>query len=113
MRLPELVHDFDHARIVDVVIGPRREVALVIAPLVWDGHNGRSGQPVSVRFGGIVNYEEVCRFFSGAPHEKSELAWLRYADEPRSKPGQLFFELVFERSAARLTAQCSGMQVTG
>jgi hypothetical protein len=91
MELPSLVHDFSDARIDAVVIGPRRELTLSITPLVWDGPNGRCGEPVRVR---------------------SELAWLRYAEGRRSKPGCLFFELVFERVDARLVIQCSSLQMS-
>jgi hypothetical protein len=111
MELPSLVHDFSNAHIDAVVIGPRRELTLSMAPLVWDGPNGRCGEPVRVRFGGIENLAEVSAFFAAAPHERSELAWLRYAEGGRSKPGCLFFELVFERIDARLVIQCSSLQL--
>jgi hypothetical protein len=112
MELPSLGHDFSHARIDAVVVGPRREVTLSIAPLVWDGPNGRHGEPVRVRFGGIENVAQVSAFFAAAPHERSELAWLRCAEGRRSKPGCLFFELVFERIDARLVIQCSSLQMS-
>jgi hypothetical protein len=111
MELPSLVHDFMDARIDAVVVGPRREVTPSIAPLVWDGPNGRHGEPLRVRFGGIENVAEVSAFFAAAPHQRSELAWLRYAEGRRSKPGRLFFELVFERIDARLVIQCSSLQL--
>jgi hypothetical protein len=111
MVLPSLQHDFDHARIDDVIVGPRREITVAIAPLVWDGPNGHHSETVRVRFGGIKNFAEVAAFFAAAPHKQSELAWLRYADGRRSKPGCLFFQLVFERIEARLVIQCSSLQV--
>lgn len=113
VELPSLVHDYSHARIDTVSIGPRREVTLFISPLVWEGHNGRYAAAVPVRFGGIENFAEVSGFFADAPHEQSELAWMRYAERPRSRPGCLFFELVFERIDARLVVQCSSLQVGG
>ena len=111
VELPSLVHDFSHARIDSVSVGPRRSVTMAIAPLVWDGHNGRYGEAVSVRFGGIENFAEVSAFFAASP-EQSELAWLRYTECPKSKPGCLFFELVFERIDARLVIQCSSLQLS-
>jgi hypothetical protein len=110
-QLPSLVHDFSHAHIDGVSVGPRREVTLSVAPLVWEGRDGRYAGVVPVRFGGIENFVEVSAFFAVAPHERSELAALRYAEQPRSKPGCLFIELVFERIDARLVVQCSSLQV--
>jgi hypothetical protein len=109
--LPSLIHDFSHAHIRSVSVGPRREVTLAVSPLVWEGHNGRLTDPVPVRFGGVENFAEVSAFFAAGPHERSELAWLRYAVGRRSKPGCLFFELVFERIDARLVIRCSSLQV--
>lgn len=111
IELPSLVHDFRHAHIRGVSVGPRREVTLAVSALVWVGHNGRLADPVPVRFGGIENFAEVSAFFAADPHERSELAWLQYADGRRSKPGCLFFELVFERTDARLIVQCRSLQV--
>ena len=113
MELPSLIHDFDHARIESVALGPRREITLAMSVPVWDGPNGRLIEGIRVRFGGIENFAEVPAFFASAPHEQSELAWLRYAAEKKSKPGCLFFDLVFERIDARLLVQCSSLQVSG
>ena len=111
MELPSLIHNFSHGWLDTVVVGLRREVTLSIAPLVWDGPNGRYAATVRVRFGGIENFAEVSAFFAGLPHATSELAWLRYAEGRRSKPGCLYFELVFERIDARLMLRCSSLQV--
>lgn len=113
--LPSLGHDFNHAPIEQVVVGPRREVTLTISifPETRPGNPPPPAKTVRVRFGGIENFDAVAAFFAAAPHEKSELAWLRYAEGRRSKPGCLFFELVFERIDARLVVQCSSLQVNG
>ncbi len=113
MILPSFVHDFSNASIDRVDVGPRRELTLSIALLVWDGTKGRSSDAVRVRFGGIENFTEASEFFAEGPHETSELAWLRYAAGRRSKPGRLFFELAFERIDARLVIQCSSLQGDG
>ncbi|MDY3557900.1 hypothetical protein R5W23_005867 [Gemmata sp. JC673] len=109
--LPSLAHDFRHARIEAVAVGPRREVTLSVSPLVWDGGTGRYTDPVPVRFGGIENFSDVAAFFAGAPDERSELAWLRYADQPRSRVGSLFLELTFERTDAWIVVRCSSLSV--
>ena len=53
VNLPSLVHNFDHAHIEQVIVGPRHEVTFIVTPLLWDGHNGVYATPVSVRLGGI------------------------------------------------------------
>ena len=108
-EVPSLVHDFSHAHIGRVSVGPRREVTLSVSPLVWEGRTGQLADPVQLRFGGIANFVEVSAFFASSPQERSELSWLRYAEGRRSKPGCLFFELVFERIDARLVIQCSSL----
>ncbi|RPJ87505.1 MAG: hypothetical protein EHM18_00815 [Acidobacteria bacterium] len=109
--LPELVHDFRHARVEDVTIGPKREVSLAVTPLIWEGHNARDAEMVTVRFGAILNFAEVSAFLKTGPHLHSELAWLRYADGTVSKPGSLYIELGFERIDARMVIQCSSLRV--
>jgi hypothetical protein len=113
VNLPSLVHNFDHSRIDKVNIGPRRECTLYVALLVWDGPNGRYVEGVQVRFGGIENFDTAVEFFGAAPEQQSELAWLKYATDRRSKPGQLFFDLVFERIEAQLRIECSSLNVSG
>jgi hypothetical protein len=112
MNLPSLTYDFSHADITDVTVGPRREFTLTVNVLVFEGFKGRHIEGVRVRFGGVANFEEVSAFWKAGPHRRSELAWLRYAEGRRSKPGALFFELVFERTEARLVVQCSSLQIT-
>ena len=111
MRLPSLAHDFNHARVEQVVLGPRREITLSVSPLRWTGQRGEYAEAVTVRFGGIRNFAKVSAFLTAVPHAQSELAWLGYAEEQPSKPGRLFFDLIFERTDARLRVQCSSLQV--
>ena len=111
MKLPPLIRDFRHATIQGVTVGPRREVTLAIAPLAWHGHNGDHSETVCVRFGGIINFDEVTAFFAATSSECFELAWLRYAEALHSTPNNLFFELVAERIDASLIIQCSSLQV--
>jgi hypothetical protein len=113
MVLPALVHDFRQALIDRVVLGPRRAATIWLAPLIWEGAQGKYGEPVAVRFGAIQNYAEVSAFFSAAPHQHTELTGLRYAEGRRSKPGRLFFELAFERTDRRLVVQCGNLHVGG
>ena len=105
--------DFAHAFVDDVMLGPRRELTLIVRPLIWTGSKGSYGEPVRVRFGGIFDFEEVQTFFADAPHKGSELAWLRYAETTASKPGHLFFDLVFERIEARIGIACGSLTIDG
>lgn len=113
VELPSVGQDFNHAPIEQVVVGPRREVTLTLSviPDYRPGNPRPASQSVRVRFGGIENFAEASAFFAAGPHERSELACLRYAEGRLSKPGCLFFELVFERIDARLVVQCSSLQV--
>lgn len=114
VQLPPLGHDFHHAMITAVTIGPRREATLSVMLRVCPvGHTNPTYEAVLVRFGGIENFVEVSDFFADGPHERSELANLRYAEEQRSKIGRLVFELVFERIDARLLLKCSSLQAAG
>jgi hypothetical protein len=111
MNLPPLIYDFSHAMIDGVHLGPRRELTLDLAPLMWEGPHGRPLEGVHIRFGAIENFDEVTEAFATAPHERSELAWLRYADGAR--PGRLLVELMFERIDLRLVIRCRNLQVSG
>jgi hypothetical protein len=112
VELPSLRYDYNDARIDDVSIGPRRELNLVMAVLTWEGSTGRYVEGIKIRFGGIENFEEVSSFFARQPHEQSELASLAYSAHRKSKMGQLFFEMVFERIDARLEIHCSSLQIS-
>ena len=110
-HLSPLPSDFNGAIIDTVTVGPRRELVLIVSPMVWEGQQARHVDPVSVRFGGVKNLEEVSAFFATAPHRLSELGCLRYAEQPTSKPGHLFLDLAFERTEARIVVNCSSLQI--
>lgn len=111
MELPALIHDFSHAQIEQVVVGPRRELTLELSLVIFDCGKGRAVLGIKVRFGGIANFDEVAASFMEAPQEKSELAYLRYSTKKKSKLGNLFFDLVFERTDARIEIQCRNLAV--
>ena len=110
--LPELPSDFNHALFESVAFGPRREMTLKLNPLVWVGNRGLYGPAVTVRFGGIVNFEEVKALFAANHHKRSELGWLRYDTSQTSKPGDLYLHIEFERVEARIVIQCHSLTVT-
>ena len=109
MKLPDLKHDFHHALIDSVKIGPRREVTMTIQALLWEGSRGYRSPNIYLRCGGIVNLDEVAAFFSKYP--SLEVAWLNYAESQKSKPDSLFIELQSERTDDKLIIQCSSINV--
>ena len=110
MKLPDLKHDFHHAHVNSVQVGPRREANMTIQVLLWDGQSGHLSPNIHLRCGGIVNFDEVKAFFNTSP--SLEVAWLDYARSQKSKPGNLFLELQAERSDDKLIIQCSSLSVT-
>ncbi len=112
MELPVLPYDFCHAFIEEVRIGPRHEVTITISPLVWSNHQGHHIAAVPVRFGGIINFEEVSAFFEIPRHSHTDLARLQYDLNQQSKPGSLFFELIYERVDANIVIHCRNFSVT-
>ncbi len=111
--LPQLPdHFFNHALFEGVSFGPRRELTLGLKPLIWAGHQGHHDPAVMVRFGGIVNFEEVKALFDANPHKRSELGWLDYDKHHASKPGDLYLHLEFERVTARVVVHCSSLTIT-
>ena len=109
MELPNLRHDFHHALIASVRIGPRREVTMTIQALLWEGQHGYRSPNIYLRCGGIVNFDEVKAFFSKCP--SLEVAWLNYAESQKSKLGNFFIELQSERTDDKLIIQCSSINV--
>ena len=109
MELPNLKYEYSHSFISSVSIGPRREATLSIQILVAIvGHQPSLDK--SLRFGGIVNFDEVKAFFT--QHQTLELAYLRYSIAHSSKPGNLFVELHSERTDDKLVIKCSSIQVS-
>ncbi len=111
-NLPSLLDNFCHAGIDEAVFGPRREVTLIICPLIWIGNQGSYGSSLSVRFGGIRNLEEVKATFTPQNIKRSELAYIHYDDAYPSKPGDLYISAVFERISASVTIHFSHVTVS-
>ena len=108
MELPNLKYEYSHSVINCVTIGPRQEATLSIQILEWHGQSGQLSPAKSLRFGGIVNFDEVKAFFT--QHPTLELADLRYSTAHHSKASNLFIELHSERTDDKLTIQCSSVQ---
>jgi hypothetical protein len=93
--------DYYGAVIRSVQFGPRHELTLQFD--VWPKHNsatdGTGALQVTVRFGGISNYEEVLRAFKGLNANES-LHCLK--DDPASKPTRRLVDLEFDRTEQRI-----------
>lgn len=68
--------NFRDAQVLDVSVGPRREVTLVISPLEWRGSRGDLADTVAVRFGAIEDFERVAGNFREIPSLQSEIGFL-------------------------------------
>ncbi len=100
---------FQHARIDDVQIGPRRAITLTLTQLLWDGAHRFYGAPKVLRFGGIQQFDVVQQFSTSLPEH--EVAWLRLSRTQPSKHNQLSIELVLERIDTKLVFQCQHLTV--
>ena len=95
-----------------VVFGPRREMTLSIKPLMWAGNKGYYGLAIIVRFGGIVNFDEVQETFEPRYCKESELNRIEYDQKQFSKPGDLHLLLSFERIDVVVAIYCQSITVT-
>ena len=102
-NLPSLLDNFCHAGIEEAIFGPRRELLLILRPLIWVGNQASYSSYMNLRFGGIHNAEEVKSAFTPQNVKRSELAYIRYDNEHLSKPGDLYIEAVFERISVSVT----------
>jgi hypothetical protein len=115
MELPDLKYDYYDAHIVDLEIGPRREVSLTMLIHIPDSRHWVGYETVAVRFGGIVNFEPVKKFFddlSRSPNAYNGLHYLRYAKDRSAKSGSLFFEMEFDSSEDHVRIDCRSITVS-
>ena len=82
----------------DAKTGPRRELTLQIATWPKGKVTLESGEVVTLRFGAIVNYEEVQRFFTRVRNDG--LHYLRELRE--SSPRRHIIEMEFDRTEDRI-----------
>lgn len=119
-KLPDLQYNFYDAWIYDVTLGPRREITVHLE--LWpEGNNGHvvfqqsSRFKVDVRFGGIVNLDEINAFFTSwvsSQNYRNGLHYLAYDPLQLSKPDSLFLKFQFDRSGTELTIHCKNVTVT-
>jgi hypothetical protein len=82
----------------DAKTGPRRELTLQIVTWPKGKVTFGSGDVVTLRFGAIINYEEVQRFFTKVRNDG--LHYLRELRE--SSPQRHIIEMEFDRTADRI-----------
>ena len=114
MELPNLKHDFYNLFVDEVKIGPRQELNLSME--LWQDNRFRGeGKFVSIRFGGIVNFDEVQAFFAdfhSSANAYEGLHWLRYDETRKSKPGDLFIKMQFDRTGEEVLIHCKNITIS-
>lgn len=99
MTLPKLPYNFHDAGVASIVMGPRREVTLVVG---LDDPDYPPHQGVYIRFGGITNFAEVASFIERVPPPTTPDAYrdridaLAYDTHEQSKHHNLVFRLVLD-----------------
>ena len=120
MNLPEIPYEFYGAHVTDISIGPRRELQLSLE--LWPQANGQlyeffhrgDGINITVRFGGLYNFEEVKVFWEKWQSSMVQpgLHYLRYSQIQNSKPGSLFIEAEFDSTGDYVMFHCQHFTVT-
>ena len=95
-----------------VAFGPRREMTVKINSLMWEGNRGYYGPATTMRFGGIVNYDQVREAFKPRYCQERELNSVEYDQGQSSKPSDLYLLLSFERISIIVAIHCHSLTVT-
>jgi hypothetical protein len=91
-------YDYSGARIRAAKTGPRRELTLRIETWPKGKVTFGGGDVVKIRFGAIINYEEVQSFFIKVPND--ELHYLRELSESTAR--RHIIEMEFDRTGDRI-----------
>ena len=78
---------------------------------MWAGNKGYYGPAITVRFGGIVNFEQVQETFKPRYCKESELNRIEYDQGQFSKLGDLHLLLSFERLNIVVAIHCHSLTV--
>lgn len=110
----EVYQNFNDALVEEVCVGPRREVTVIVRPLVWHGSQGDYGPPVTIRFGGIQDFRDVAARFQTLPSLDSEIGFLGPdPDSAGGKRGVHHFKFASERRDFELRFRCSNVTIGG
>ena len=113
MELPNLKHDYYDALVREARLGPRRELSLCLE--LREEAPGGERKAVTIRFGGITNFDEVSLFFErfeSSPSRWERLHFLRYSAERTSKPNNLLIEIQFDRTGDEVDICCRNVSVS-
>ena len=105
-------HNFNHAFLNEVLVGPRREVTLIVSPLVWHGSQGKYEAAIAIRFGGVQDFRDVAIQFQKLSSLESEIGFL--GPDPDSMGGKVgvhHFKFVSERRDFEFTFRCSNVRI--
>jgi hypothetical protein len=96
VTLQEITYNFHDAGVASLVVGPRREVTLIVG---LDDPSYAPHHRVFIRFGGITNFSEVATFLEQVPDPKFQGAYrarvenLDYDPQEQSTHHNLVFRL--------------------
>ena len=108
----DVYHDFRDALVDDVLVGPRREVTLILRPLTWSGGQRDYGAPVAVRFGGIEDFDRVALQFQKLPSLESEIGSLGPDPGWKDRKAGLYrFKFESERRSFEFTFRCRSVAI--
>ncbi|MEO8285729.1 MAG: hypothetical protein ABI670_04790 [Chloroflexota bacterium] len=115
MALPEMPYNFHDAGLVQIAVGPRKELTLVVR---LDDPHYPPRQKVTIRFGGITNLPEISAFIEQVPPIISEASYMARVDhldydayEP-SKQQSLNFRLELDM-VGKLLIRCRNVTIEG
>jgi hypothetical protein len=112
MPVPTLPYLFVDGGFAGAILGPRKEVILEL--VVWNRANPQ-GFTVYIRFGGVLNYEEVQEYIKRIPPPPVEdalyrIEYLDYDAQETSQAHELFFKLALEYCGS-VTINCRNISV--
>lgn len=101
--------DLNHAVLDAATFGPRREVTLVVRPLIWSGQKAALGETQYLRLGGIVDIDAAKAGVAGlSPPVELARVW-----SERAERGRLRVHFMAERSDMRIVIECRRVSLEG
>ena len=104
--------NFRDAQVLEVLAGPRREVTLIVRPLVWCGSRGALDAAIAIRFGGISDFQHIVAQFREIPGLQSEIGFLGLNSAPKSSNANGYaFLFQAERRDFEFCFRCSNVTI--
>ena len=109
----EAYGNLEGALVDEMSVGPRSEVMLVVAPLLWRGGRAYHAAPITIHFGGIQDFPRVEAAFQELMSQESEIGFLGPdPDRPVRRDGLYSIKYEAERSDFEFRFRCSSVQAT-